>query len=563
MRLTLKAKLGATFGAMIIFSGISMFFALDSLSKINSELNEIVDGNARRVLLMGRMQSNEIRVQRDVGQHITTREASELKEIEARIDRSRRSSAEAISELTELSGEGGRRMLAEIADLRATMRDINDRALELSSQNTDFAADRAADILREEGRVAWRPLRDQIRETRQRFVDQMQDAAKQANDNYLDSQMLLITMLTVSSLLAIAAATWILVSLSRAMRGALDLANSVAQGDLNKTVVVRSNDEIKDLVDALNAMTSKLRSIVGDVSIAARQVTAGSNEMSTTAEQLSRGATEQAASTEEASASMEEMASTIKQSADNASQTETIARQSASAGEASGEAVGNAVNAMQKIAEKIMVVQEIARQTDLLALNAAVEAARAGEHGRGFAVVASEVRKLAERSQSAAAEISDLSSDTVKAAESAGEMLGRLVPDIQRTAGLVEEISAGSQEQTVGAAQVNSAIQQLDKVTQENSAAAEEMASTSSALATQAKKLLTTISFFKLDNQAMHEDIALTPAPMHRPAPAPARPRPAAASAPASKPTDGGFNIDMGSGEDALDREFARSNNAA
>ncbi|MGH1559711.1 methyl-accepting chemotaxis protein [Caulobacter segnis] len=210
--------------------------------------------------------------------------------------------------------------------------------------------------------------------------------------------------------------------------------------------------------------------------------------------------TEQASSAEEASASMEEMASNIKQNADNAAQTEKIARQSAIDAETSGQAVNKAVDAMQTIAEKITIVQEIARQTDLLALNAAVEAARAGEHGRGFAVVASEVRKLAERSQSAAAEISAVSSDTVKAAQSAGEMLTTLVPNIRKTAGLVSEISAACREQDIGASQINEAIQQLDKVTQQNASASEQMSATSEELAAQAEELQASISYFRLSN---------------------------------------------------------------
>jgi len=196
---------------------------------------------------------------------------------------------------------------------------------------------------------------------------------------------------------------------------------------------------------------------------------------------------------------MEQMAANIKQNADNAAQTEKIARQSAKDAESSGEAVGRAVSAMRTIAEKIGIVQEIARQTDLLALNAAVEAARAGEHGKGFAVVASEVRKLAERSQSAAAEISSMSGDTVKAAQEAGDMLGRLVPDIRKTAELVSEISAACREQDIGAAQINEAIQQLDKVTQQNAGASEEMSATSEELATQAEELQTSIAFFKVE----------------------------------------------------------------
>ena len=232
-----------------------------------------------------------------------------------------------------------------------------------------------------------------------------------------------------------------------------------------------------------------------------------------------------------------------------------------------GEAVNNAVNAMQTIAEKIMVVQEIARQTDLLALNAAVEAARAGEHGRGFAVVASEVRKLAERSQAAAAEISTLSGTTVKAAQSAGEMLGKLVPDIQRTAELVEEISAGSREQNAGAAQINTAIQQLDKVTQQNTSAAEEMSATSEELASQAEQLQAAISYFRIASSTAPADVVAAKSKA-KPTSAGMReaimaksPHLKANKASASKKASsngGGFDLNLDDGQDELDGEFSR-----
>ena len=211
---------------------------------------------------------------------------------------------------------------------------------------------------------------------------------------------------------------------------------------------------------------------------------------------------------------MEEMAANIRQNADNAGETEKIARQSSVDAAKSGDAVSKAVAAMKTIAEKITIVQEIARQTDLLALNAAIEAARAGEHGRGFAVVASEVRRLAERSQAAAAEISALSFQTVTVSEEAGQMLTRLVPDIQRTAVLVSEISSASREQNTGAEQINVAIQQLDQVTQQNAAAAEEMSSTSEELSSQAQQLQSSISFFTLgDIQPAGPRMA--PVPVH------------------------------------------------
>ena len=269
-------------------------------------------------------------------------------------------------------------------------------------------------------------------------------------------------------------------------------------GDLGERVEIVCHGDHKAMQDAINAVVDTLRAFAGNVSQAATEVADGSTQMAASSQQLSEGATEQAASAEEASASMEQMAANIKQNADNAAQTEKIARQSSKDAELSGVAVDKAVGAMRTIAEKISIVQEIARQTDLLALNAAVEAARAGEHGKGFAVVASEVRKLAERSQSASAEIASVSSDTVKAATEAGEMLGKLVPDIRRTAELVTEISAACREQDIGAAQINEAIQQLDKVTQQNASASDQISSTSEELASQADEMQQAIAFFSL-----------------------------------------------------------------
>jgi len=274
-------------------------------------------------------------------------------------------------------------------------------------------------------------------------------------------------------------------------------ANKVAHGNL--MVELKKRCEKDELMESLSNMVAKLKEVVMEVQNAAENVTTGGQEMSATAQQMSQGATEQAASAEEVSSSMEQMASNIRQNTDNALQTEKIAIKSAADAREGGKAVTETVSAMKEIASKISIIEEISRQTNLLALNAAIEAARAGEHGKGFAVVASEVRKLAERSQSAAGEISKLSTSSVAIAEQAGEMLNKMLPDIQRTAELVQEITASSKEQDAGAEQINKAIQQLDQVIQQNAGASEEMAATTEELTSQAEQLKTTMSFFVLD----------------------------------------------------------------
>ncbi len=281
-----------------------------------------------------------------------------------------------------------------------------------------------------------------------------------------------------------------------ATRRIAEAAKQIARGDLSVEIKERSPED--ELMIALKAMVLKLSEVVSEVKGAADNVAAGSQELSSSSEVMSQGASEQAAAAEEVSSSMEEMSSNIRQNADNALQTEKIASKSAKDAEEGGKAVEHTVNAMKEIAGKISIIEEIARQTNLLALNAAIEAARAGEHGKGFAVVASEVRKLAERSQKAAAEISGLSSSSVEIAERAGQMLNQMVPDIKKTAELVMEISAACREQDTGAEQINKAIQQLDHVIQQNASASEEMSSTAEELSSQAEQLQDSIGFFRV-----------------------------------------------------------------
>jgi methyl-accepting chemotaxis protein len=414
---------------------------------------------------------------------------------------------------------------AQVAELRSVVSDLDSRVASDSSKQLVAAMDREIGAYErgvdatvtginegtiktpQQGNAKITEVKDEIHRMEAAATDLadkhrkiMADKEETITDFARQTALVMFTVVLVTFITATFVTLVVSRGITRPVKAMAEHLSEMAQGsgDLTKRIEIASHDEVGQMATSFNSFIKKLEEIISEVRTSSDGIASAASQVASSAASLSQGTSEQAASIEETTSSLEEMSASITQNAENSRQMEQMAVKGARDSEESGSAVKESVTAMKQIAEKISIIEEIAYQTNLLALNAAIEAARAGEHGRGFAVVATEVRKLAERSQTAAQEIGGLAANSVNVAERSGQLLAELVPSIKKTSELVQEVSASSREQSSGVAQINKAMSSVDTVTQRNASSAEELSSTAEELAAQSEALQQLMAFFRV-----------------------------------------------------------------
>ncbi|MFT3931765.1 MAG: methyl-accepting chemotaxis protein [Spongiibacteraceae bacterium] len=486
--LLMLAVSGIAYNKISVLAGDALDLADDKIPKLemSSEVfeNSLIQAQALRNLILSEDKDYQ-RQQLAIVENFVRRNSEILQKFESKID-----------------SEKGKESFTQLTNARAAYRDELEKLLKLADiDSPSYNRKKAIDmVLGEYSKVA-SAYADSIKALEQQEKDIAAAAGRISHEQAIIARHAIVGLSATAGILTILIALLLTVSIVRPVKEALIAATALAHGDLTVRVEARSTDEIGQMMSAMQEMIARLSTTIGSVVDSADNLKNAADQVSATAQSLAQATSEQAASVEETSASIEQMSASIGQSAENAKVTENIATTAAGHAEQGGGAVSDTLQAMQQIAAKINIIDDIAYQTNLLALNAAIEAARAGDHGKGFAVVATEVRKLAERSRVAAEEISSLAISSVARATKAGELIDAIVPSIKRTSDLIEEISAAAQEQSTGVEQINSAMGQLNQTTQQNASASEELAATSEEMGSQANHLLDMVSFFKVSEQ--------------------------------------------------------------
>lgn len=496
--LKISTKLICSFLVVLALTGAMGGFAILQLGAVNQAAQDIKGNWMPSMRAAAGMRFFAANYRLKENRHIGTEIAEEKAQAEREAADARQQFETRMGTYEQLlSNDEDRQLLASVKNAWDAYLASSKQVLELSRQNQEA---QARGLLRGESKSHF----DEVTTRLQKMVELNDAGATVAGDKgsalYESSRVSIIAVLGAALLIGLGLAIFIARIISRPLRQAASAAEQLAEGNLNAHIEPGGKDETGMVLNAMRNMVGKLAHIIGEVRNAADNLASASEEVSATAQSMSQATSEQAASVEETSASVEQMSASINQNTENAKVTDGMASKAAKEATEGGESVQQTVVAMKKIAQRISIIDDIAYQTNLLALNAAIEAARAGEHGKGFAVVAAEVRKLAERSQVAAQEIGELSSSSVDMAEKAGKLLDEMVPSINKTSDLVQEISAASEEQAAGVAQINTAMTQLNQVTQQNASSSEELAATAEEMSSQAEQLQQAMSFFVLDS---------------------------------------------------------------
>jgi len=494
-------RLGLGFGLVVLLMVAIAFIGITRLASLNDEIENLVKDKYPKTALANDVIGHINIIARSMRNTLIMDKQDQIEKELGRIQEARKSIKDDLDKLDQtVKSDKGKEMLKSIAEARAKYVSGQDHFLKL-----------VGDGKREEAKTALlgeiRPLQlayfDAVSNLIKFQGDLMDKTGQEAIEQYQSARTLMLALGGIALVLAGVIAFWVTRSITKPLGEAVNVANQLAEGDLTARIEVSSKDETGMLLASMQNMVGKLSQIITEVRGAADNLSSASEEVSATAQSMSQATSEQAASVEETSASVEQMSASINQNTENAKITDGMASKAAKEAGEGGDAVKQTVDAMKQIADKIGIIDDIAYQTNLLALNAAIEAARAGEHGKGFAVVAAEVRKLAERSQVAAQEIGEVAKSSVGLAEKAGKLLDEMVPSINKTSDLVQEITAASEEQSSGVGQINTAMAQLNQITQQNASSSEELAATAEEMSSQAEQLQQVMGFFKVEASAI------------------------------------------------------------